>query len=165
MLFASSFSKQEKTTQEKLGEMLFFDPILSENKTISCTSCHKPEFAFADTSAFSIGVHGKTGKRNTPSAMNMSSREGFFWDGRAATLEDQALFPIEDPNEMNLPIATAVWRLNNSKKYRSVFYSVFKQYPNKKNLGAAIAAYERTLETSSTPNDRWLQDKPNEEEG
>jgi len=157
----SSFIKEEKPTKEKLGELLFFDPILSENKTISCASCHKPEFAFADTSAVSVGVHGRQGRRNTPSAMNMSARETFFWDGRAATLEEQALMPIQDVNEMNLPIATAVWRLNNSKKYRTLFQQVFQQAPTRKNLGAAIAAYERTLETGNTPNDRWLQDEPN----
>lgn len=160
-IIASSFDNRKQVTEEKLGEMLFFDPILSETKKISCASCHKPEFAFADTSSFSTGVHGRLGARNTPSAMNMSAREVFFWDGRAATLEEQALFPIEDPNEMNLPIPTAVWRLNNNKKYRELFYSVYKQYPNRKNLGAALAAYERTLETGNTPNDRWLQDEPN----
>lgn len=160
-VFATSFNKQPPFTKEKLGEMLFFDPILSETKTISCASCHKPEFAFADTGAVSIGVHGRLGKRNTPSAMNMSSREAFFWDGRAATLEEQALFPIQDPNEMNLSIPTALWRLNNSNKYRTAFYAVFKQYPNSKNLGVALAAFERTLETANTPNDRWLQDEPN----
>jgi len=147
-------------TAEKLGEMLFFDPILSENQTISCASCHKPEFAFADTVAFSTGVHGRLGKRNTPSAMNMSSREVFFWDGRAATLEEQALFPIADPNEMNLPVPVALERLNKSTKYRMLFYEVFKQLPDSNNLGAALAAFERTLETASTPNDRWLQDEP-----
>lgn len=147
-------------TAEKLGEMLFFDPILSENQTISCASCHKPEFAFADTVAFSTGMHGRLGKRNTPSAMNMSSREVFFWDGRAATLEEQALFPIADPNEMNLPVPVALERLNKSTKYRVLFYEVFKQLPDSNNLGAALAAFERTLETASTPNDRWLQDEP-----
>ena len=162
ILLLSSFSRQpEKVTKEKLGEMLFFDPILSENRTISCASCHKPEFGFADTTAFSKGVHGRLGLRNTPSVTNMSARESFFWDGRAATLEEQALFPIADKNEMNLPIPTAVYRLSHSPKYRNLFYSLYKQYPNKKNLGAALAAYQRTLETGDTPNDRWLNDEPN----
>jgi len=160
VFFASSFSKKQTVSKAKLGEMLFFDPILSEDKTISCASCHKPEFAFADTSAVSIGVHGRRGKRNTPSAMNMGSRNVFFWDGRAATLEEQALFPIRDPNEMNLPVSVAVARLRNSPRYRLLFYSVFRQYPTAKNLGAALAAFEKTLETGATPNDRWLNDEP-----
>lgn len=162
VIIASSFTKSpQKLTKEKLGEMLFFDPILSENQTLSCASCHKPEFAFADTVAVSPGVHGRLGKRNAPSIANMSSREAFFWDGRATSLEEQALFPIADPNEMNLPVATAIYRLNHSKKYRELFYSLFKQYPSKKNLGAALAAFERTLETGDTPNDRWLNDEEN----
>jgi cytochrome c peroxidase len=162
VIIASSFSKTETVmTKEKLGEMLFFDPILSEDMTISCASCHKPEFAFADTSVFSKGVHGRLGKRNTPSAMNMSSRSSFFWDGRAATLEEQALGPIADANEMNLPIPEAITRLNNSSKYRKYFIQVFNRKPNANDLGAAIAAFEKTLETSNTPNDRWLNDEPN----
>jgi len=160
VVVASSFSKRTAFTKAKLGEMLFFDTILSEDNSISCASCHKPEFAFADTTAVSIGVHGRQGRRNAPSVMNISARESLFWDGRAATLEEQALLPIQDPDEMNLPIATALWRLNNNNKYRSLFYSVFRQYPNSRNLGAALAAFEKTLETGNTPNDRWIADRP-----
>lgn len=144
-----------------LGKLLFFDPVLSEDSSVSCASCHKPEFAFADTIPFSRGVHGRLGKRNAPSVMNMSSRGSFFWDGRAGTLAKQALFPISDPNEMNLPVAIAVKRLNRSRKYRNLFYTVYKQLPNEKNLGAALQAFEETLETGDTPNDRWLNDEVN----
>lgn len=150
--------KEDVTTEEQLGELLFFDPILSEDYTISCASCHKPEHAFADTGVFSIGVHGRLGTRNTPSAMNVAAREALFWDGRAATLEEQALGPIENPVEMNLPIEEAIKRLNNSK-YKQYFLKIYKEVPNKDNLGAAIAAFERTLETADTPNDRWLNDE------
>jgi cytochrome c peroxidase len=160
VVIGSSFSEPaEKPSKESLGKMLFFDPILSEDSSISCASCHKPEFAFADTSAFSIGVHGRQGKRNTPSVMNQSSRESFFWDGRAATLEEQALGPIADVNEMNLPVVAAVKRLQLSPKYNRLFYTVYKQTPNKDNLGSALAAFQRTLETSNTPNDRWMNDE------
>ncbi|MEZ5016734.1 MAG: cytochrome c peroxidase [Flavipsychrobacter sp.] len=150
--------KEEVTTEEQLGQLLFFDPILSEDHTISCASCHKPEHAFADTGAFSIGVHGRVGTRNTPSAMNVASREALFWDGRAATLEEQALGPIENPVEMNLSLTEAIERLNNSK-YKQLFLKIYNELPNKDNLGAAIAAFERTLETADTPNDRWLNDE------
>lgn len=154
-------TKPQKITKERLGEMLFFDPILSEDSSISCASCHKPQFAFADTTPFSKGVHGRLGNRNTPSAMNVSSREALFWDGRAATLEDQALGPIANPVEMNLPVAEAVKRLNRSKKYRHLFFSLYKSNPTSKTLASALASFERTLETSNTPNDRWLDDIPN----
>lgn len=151
--------KQEKITKEQLGEMLFFDNILSEDQSISCASCHKPEYAFADTSAFSLGVHGRVGNRNTPSAMNVASRDALFWDGRAASLAEQALGPIENPVEMNLPIKEAISRLNNSK-YKNLFLDVYGAIPDKENLGDALAAFEETLETSDTPNDRWLRDEP-----
>ena len=162
VMIALSFSAP--TAEEKkaeLGKMLFFDPILSEDSSVSCASCHRPDFAFADTTAFSKGVHGRLGKRNAPSVMNMASREAFFWDGRAATLEEQALGPIADVNEMNLPVAEAVLRLQRSPKYSKLFQNAFHQKPDEKNLGAALAAFQNTLETSNTPNDRWLNDEPN----
>ncbi len=93
--------------------------------------------------------------------MNMSSRDIFFWDGRAATLESQALFPIADVNEMNLPVKEAVRRLNADAKYKAIFYTVFHQLPTAQNLGSALAAFQQTLETGNTPNDRWLNDEPN----
>lgn len=162
IILGFSFSKTpQKITKERLGEMLFFDPILSEDSSISCASCHKPAFAFADTSAFSKGVHGRLGNRNTPSAMNVSARDFLFWDGRAASLEEQALGPIENPVEMNLKLSEAIKRLNRSKKYRNLFFTVYKTAPTTKTLASAIAAYERTLETSATPNDRWMNDEPN----
>lgn len=162
VLLGFSFSKTpQKITKERLGEMLFFDPILSEDSSISCASCHKPAFAFADTSAFSKGVHGRLGNRNTPSAMNVSARDFLFWDGRASSLEQQALGPIENPVEMNLKLSEAIKRLNRSRKYRNLFYSIYKTAPTTKALASTIAAYERTLETSATPNDRWMNDEPN----
>jgi cytochrome c peroxidase len=159
-LWLSSYNK-DKPTEVSLGKALFFDPILSEDFSISCASCHKPEFAFADTARFSLGVHSQRGIRNTPSAMNMSARSSFFWDGRAATLEEQALIPIANPIEMNLPVAVAITRLNKSAKYRKLFEEVYHTKPDAKTLGAALAAFERTLETSNTPNDRWMNDEPN----
>jgi cytochrome c peroxidase len=162
ILLAGFAGKQKSVpmSTEKLGEMLFFDPILSEDRSISCGSCHKPEFAFADTAVISPGVHGRLGTRNAPTAMNMGSRESFFWDGRAATLEAQALFPIADPAEMNLPVDSAIARLRNSSRHRQLFYATFRQQPTRQNLALALASFERSLETDHTPNDRWLRDEP-----
>ncbi len=155
ILSQSAFIKKEPKTPVELGRTLFFDPILSRTKTISCASCHKEEFAFADTSMVSLGVFGRKGIRNTPSAMNMKLQASFFWDGRAATLEEQALVPIKNPIEMDLPIATAVWRLNQNLDYVAAFQSIFHEKPNQHNLATAIAAFERTLETSDSPFDDW----------
>jgi cytochrome c peroxidase len=145
-------------TKEELGELLFSDPILSQNNRISCASCHIPDHAFADTSAVSKGVNGKSGIRNTPSAMNLSSRNFFFHDGRAESLEDQAAGPIENPVEMDLPVAEAVKKLNADKNYTVWFKNIYKEAPSRENLLDAIAAFERTLETSDTPFDRFMKD-------
>lgn len=155
LLSQSAFTGTEPKTVEELGRKLFFDPVLSRSKKISCASCHKETFAFADTSMVSLGVFGRKGIRNTPSAMNMKLQVSFFWDGRAATLEEQALIPIKNPIEMDLPIATAVWRLNHNPEYLAAFKNIFGQTPNEHNLAQAISAFERTLETSDSPFDDW----------
>lgn len=146
---------EEPEDEAALGRILFFDSILSKNNTISCASCHKPGFAFADTSAVSLGVNGKKGARNTPSAMNVALQSVFFWDGRAKDLEEQALMPIENPDEMALPVEEAIARLRNNEKYKKYFQKVFNSEPTAENLAAAIAAFERTLETSDSPFDVW----------
>lgn len=150
-----SFNSKEPANKAALGEMLFSDPILSRDRTISCASCHKPAFAFADTTAVSLGVKNKRGVRNTPTAMNISSQRTFFWDGRAKSLEEQALAPIENPDEMDLSIAEAVQRLNENAAYQQYFRNIFNAPPNSTNLAIAIAAFERTLETSNSPFDNW----------
>ncbi|WP_442587452.1 cytochrome-c peroxidase [Pedobacter sp. AW31-3R] len=155
-LSQNAFISSEPKTPAELGRKLFFDPILSKTKKISCASCHKEEFAFADTSALSLGVRHQIGLRNTPSAMNMKLQVAFFWDGRANTLEEQALMPIENKLEMDLPIKTAVWRLNNSRTYSAIFQNIFHEAPNAQNLAKALAEFERTLETSDSPLDDWL---------
>jgi len=144
-----------ESAKAELGRKLFSEKILSADSSVSCASCHKPEFAFADTAAFSLGIHQTYTKRNTPSVLNMANRPYFFWDGRAATLETQALMPIENPDEMGLPIEEAVNRLNQSPTYIRLFKSVFRSKPNRQNLAAAFAAFERTLETVDSKFDDW----------
>jgi cytochrome c peroxidase len=151
----AAFKNTEPLTAAILGRKLFFDPILSRTKKISCASCHKEEFAFSDTSAISLGVHNRKGVRNTPSAMNMSLQVAFFWDGRATTLEQQALIPLQNPIEMDLPVATAVWRLGRNNYYKAAFAAVFHEAPNEVNLAKALSAFERTLETGDSPFDDW----------
>ena len=146
-------------TKEELGKLLFFEKKLSRDNSISCASCHIPEYAFSDTLDFSIGVGGRKGKRNTPSAMNMASREIFFFDGRAATLEIQATFPIQDHNEMDINIDKAVSKIAQDKFYQKAFKKIYKKNPNKANILSAIADYERSLESSSPFDDYMNGDK------
>src|SRR6218665_3303447 len=110
--FGIDNSKKRIRTKAQLGEKLFSEKMLSADSSISCASCHKPQFAFADTTRFSLGIYGKRTTRNTPSVLNMKNRPYFFWDGRAASLEEQALVPIANPDEMGLPVEQAVERLN-----------------------------------------------------
>ncbi len=147
--------QQEPKTKAALGKILFSEKILSLDSSVSCASCHKPAFAFADTSAFSVGIGGKLTSRNTPSVLNMKNRPYFFWDGRAKTLAEQALMPIENINEMGLPVDEAIKRLNGNSAYKKLFLQIFKQEANRNNLGQALAAYERTLETTNSKFDDW----------
>ncbi len=162
ILFTQAWVKEyEPKDKSDLGKLLFFDPILSRDSTISCGSCHKPEFAFADTAIFSIGVGGKTGVRNTPTSMNMRFQEFFFWDGRAKSLEEQALAPIENPDEMDLAIEDAVMRLRKSKTYSAYFRKLFNADPTAQSLAESLAAFQRRLETSDSPFDNWkFYDRP-----
>ncbi len=142
-----------------LGKKLFSEKILSKDSSVSCASCHNPKLAFADTLAYSLGINGSETKRNTPSVLNMKNRPYFFWDGRAATLEEQSLMPIANPEEMGLPLEEAIQRLNKNSTYIKLFLQVFKQKPAIKNLAAAFAAYEQTLETVDSKYDDWANDK------
>lgn len=153
-------TKTEKiiVTEEQLGEALYFDPILSRDSTISCASCHKPEFAFADNTPVSVGIYHQKGTRNTPSSMNQSNRNAYFWDGRAETLEEQALGPIENPVEMDLPVSLAIRRLLRSEKYKTAFAAVYGKQPSLKLLAQALSGFEKTLETNNTAFDKYMNE-------
>ena len=157
--FTIDFDASSKQAKIKLGEKLFNETMLSKDSSISCSSCHKPAFAFADTTAFSTGIYGKLTRRNTPSVLNMKNRPYYFWDGRATTLQEQALMPIANEEEMGLPIKEAIQRLNDNDAYRKLFLKIFKRLPNASDLGAAFAAYEHTLETVDSKFDDWSNDK------
>jgi cytochrome c peroxidase len=157
LVFLSAFDPVPlPETPEELGERLFKDPILSSDRSVSCASCHLPAFAFADTSALSKGVGGQLGTRNTPGITNMGGRNFFFWDGRALTLEEQVIGPIENPVEMNLPMPLAIDRLNKDAHYRALFQQVYQKAPDSASITGALAAFMRTLETSDTPFDDWM---------
>ncbi len=163
LLFSFSFETNytDIKTKAGLGKKLFSEKILSKDSSVSCASCHIPKFAFADTVAFSVGIEGKLTKRNTPSVLNMKNRPYYFWDGRASTLEDQSLMPIQNPDEMGLPIGEAVKRLNQSREYKLLFQKIFGQKPDAKNLAAAFSAFEKTLETVDSKFDDWSNNLKN----
>lgn len=140
-----------------LGAKLFFDPIFSLDNSIACASCHQPQFAYADNKAFSLGVNDSIGTRNTPSVMNMASRSFFFHDGRAASLEEQAVMPVENPVEMNLAFTEVVKRIQANEEYVKLFKKIYKETPNAKNITNALSEFQRSLESDgSAPHDLFL---------
>ncbi|MEX0718746.1 MAG: cytochrome c peroxidase [Planctomycetaceae bacterium] len=138
-----------------LGQQLYFDPRLSSDNTVSCASCHDPEKGWSNGEAFATGVDGQQGGRGAPTVLNSAYHMFQFWDGRARTLEEQALGPIANPIEMNLPIDECVKKLNAISGYRDQFQKVFGTDVTAENLGKAIAAYERTILSGDAPYDRF----------
>jgi cytochrome c peroxidase len=147
--------KSPQTTAE-LGEELFFDPILSSDYSISCASCHKPEFAFADNQPLSLGVNNAFTARNTPSVMYTNLSNVVFWDGRAKTLEHQAFFPITHPGEMNNPREEVVKRLKADKYYSAAFAKLYKEGLTIVTVARSLADFQRTLKFNNSPYDRWF---------
>ncbi len=156
-----SFAPDQLQTPEQLGERLFSDPILSLDSTLSCASCHIPQFAFCDTAMVSRGVGGRLGKRNSPGITNMSARSHFFLDGRAATLEQQVLMPIQDTVEMRATLPLVMERLHRHPAYDAAFRKIYGSPADADKLAAVLSAFVRTLETANTPFDRWMQGLPN----
>jgi cytochrome c peroxidase len=140
-----------------LGRQLFFDPRLSSNGAMSCASCHAPNRDWQDGIATAIGRDGRILPRRTPTLLNAAWGFPFFWDGRADTLEQQAVMPIEAPAEMNLPHAEASARIGAVPGYRQAFAQAYGgEGVTINTIGKAIAAFERTLVSSQAPFDRWI---------
>jgi cytochrome c peroxidase len=133
------------TAKVDLGRKLFFDPLLSKDRTVACASCHDPVHGFTTTAALAVGIQGKTGRRNAPSLLNRAYATSLFWDGRETSLEAQALKPIEDPLEMGNTVTEVVKRLRSDAKYPVRFKAVFGEQPSAGNLAKALASFERTL--------------------
>lgn len=140
-----------------LGRKLFFDRRLSANGTLSCAMCHIPEQGFASQEqATSIGIEGKTVRRNAPGLLNVGQLSVLFHDGREINLENQVLGPLLADNEMgNKAIGQVILRLQGLKDYRGLFERAFGKGPTPEGIGAALAAYERTLVAAGSPFDRW----------
>jgi len=144
----------------ELGKQLFFDPRLSIDGTISCNSCHNVMAGGTDNRDFSVGVDGQKGGRSAPTVWNAAFLSAQFWDGRAATLEDQAKGPILAGVEMGMPNEkAAVDRIKSIPGYVQSFKAVFggKNPVTYDNIAKAIATYERTLITSNSPFDRYMR--------
>jgi cytochrome c peroxidase len=146
-------------TPEKvaLGQMLFFDPRLSGSGAISCATCHNPALGWSDAQPTGLGHMGGRLGRHTPTILNVAYGEPYFWDGRAATLEDQAKGPLTSAAEMNMPAEQAVKRILSIPQYVTAFEYAFPGKPiSVDTIAAAIASYERTVVSTSAPFDKWV---------
>ena len=149
--------KNNPPTPEKilLGKQLFFDGRLSADNKVSCASCHDPAKGFSNGEQFATGVEGKKGGRNSPTVINSAYQTFQFWDGRAKSLEEQALGPIQNPIEMNMTLDAVVARLNGIEGYKKQFQQVFGTDVTSDAIGKAIATYERTVLSGDAPYDKF----------
>ena len=159
---SAPFPEDNPTTVEKveLGKMLFFDPRFSATGTVSCFSCHNVMEGGDDHRSVSIGVHGVAGGRNAPTVWNAAFLSSQFWDGRAATLEEQAVGPVTNPIEMGMEsLDDALARIRAIPGYKQHFDDAFGSGDNvtMDNAAKAIAAYERTLITPNSPYDQYVK--------
>ena len=142
----------------RLGRWLFYDTRLSADKTLSCATCHKPEMAFSENEPVSTGIKGQKGTRKSPPIVNAAWRlyPHFFWDGRADSLEAQALGPIANPIEMGNTHQAMIQTLKGVEGYRPYFKEGFgSEEITTDRVAKAIADYERTLMSGNSPWDRW----------
>jgi cytochrome c peroxidase len=156
---AIPFPKDNPYTATKvdLGKKLFFDTRLSAANVLSCASCHNPAYSWGDGQPRGVGHGMKQLGRRSPSIVNAAFGEIFMWDGRAASLEEQALGPIKTDVEMNLPIDQLMDRLKGISEYGPLFQAAFPREGIAPGaIAKAIATFERTVVSGRAPFDAWI---------
>ncbi|HEV3038471.1 MAG TPA: cytochrome c peroxidase [Candidatus Angelobacter sp.] len=144
---ASSAANAVDPAKAALGKRLFSDSRLSFDEWNSCANCHEPAHGFSESRPVSVGVLNRRGKRHTPTLLGRASGESQFWDGRAATLEEQVLQPISDPNEMGTTVEAVLQRLHQDPVYRNL---------TRDSLAEALASYVRTIRSENSNYDLFL---------
>jgi cytochrome c peroxidase len=140
-----------------LGRMLFHEPMLSHDNTLSCASCHDLRKGGADRRIHSIGIHQAEGSINTPTVFNIGGNFKQFWDGRAATLEEQLDGPIQSPSEMGSTWDEVVGKLRAAPAYAGPFNEIYPDGIQAKNIKDALAQFERSLITPNSRFDKFLR--------
>ena len=142
----------------ELGRKLFFEKRLSVDNSISCSSCHAPENAFSDSRQFSLGINGQEGNRQAMVIQNIAWSPTFFWDGRAKSLETQALAPVTNPIEMHETWPNVANKLNENFEYQKLFYKAFgSKNADSTLVTKALAQFMRTLVSGNSKYDKWLR--------
>ena len=139
-----------------LGRQLYFDTRLSKNNSVSCAFCHNPGTGFADARQFSIGAFGTSGGRQAPTVYNTGFLPLQFWDGRAGSLEEQAVGPIHNPIEMAERHETVVPKIAKISGYQKQFQLIFGAGASLQHIGEAIAAFERTIVSQNSAFDKYV---------
>ena len=140
-----------------LGKVLFFDPRLSGDNTMSCATCHNPSFGWEDGLALGKGMGGNMLGRHTQTIFDLAWGELFFWDGRSESLEEQALGPIDSKEEMNQRLPELVQELNLIEGYRPLLRDAFDTDTfTEEIIGQSIATFERTIVSPRTAFDDWV---------
>ncbi len=149
---------QPNAARTALGHALFFDPRLSRSGMQSCASCHNPSFSWGDSLAVGVGENLDQLGRRTPTILDSAWAPVLMWDGRAETLEEQALGPIQAGVEMNMPLDLLIERLTGIEGYGPMFEAAFGSATvTPKRIAYSIAAYERTIVSAPAPFDRWIE--------
>jgi len=146
----------------RLGRWLFYDKRLSADGTVACATCHRSEHAFSEPTPVSTGIRGQQGARKAPSFINQAWTlfPHFFWDGRAGSLEEQALGPVANPIEMGSTHEAMVGTLAKVGAYGKYFKEAFgTEQITKERIAKAIADYERTRMSGNSPWDRWRKNR------
>ncbi|MCL9779939.1 hypothetical protein M9194_00645 [Vibrio sp. S4M6] len=156
------FPENNQFSQEKwvLGKALYFDPRLSSSGTQSCATCHNPSFSWGDGMGLGVGHQHQQLGRKSPTILNLAWDEIYMWDGRKATLEEQALGPMESAAEMNIDIKDLPTILNEIPGYAILFKQAFPNQADPvsaENVAKAIATFERTVVSGEAPFDRWIK--------
>ena len=146
----------------ELGKKLFYDPILSNNNTHSCASCHFQNNGFSDPNQFSVGVDGITGDKNASTLINLAWNKFNFWDGRVISLEEQAFDPITNELELHSSWTQVVNRIKDDSEYRELFFMAFNTVDfDSSHVVKAIAQFERTLISGSSKFDKYIRNEVN----
>lgn len=139
-----------------LGKKLFFDNMMSRDSSLSCASCHQPQFAFSDGRQKSVGIKGRQVSRNAPTLTNVAYQPYFLLDGLNPSLETQVKIPIHEHNEFDFHILLIAERMKQDSLYVSLSKDAYNSEPSPQVIAYAIACYERTLISGNSPYDQYF---------
>jgi cytochrome c peroxidase len=153
-----NYPSNNKPTKQKfvLGKKLFYDKILSKDNSISCSSCHHQSLAFSDSVQYSTGFSKQLAARNEPTLTNIGYNSNYFWDGGVPSLELQALAPLDNHLEFNLPYDSMLIRLNSNAIYKQLFNEVFGTDANLSSYTKALACFERSFISGNSKYDDFF---------